>query len=189
MRLHDSVTRGYSHLKGRDVLAFMTFHSSDAENWLFLSSYLGSGIMAARLSTLGALSTDGRTLPPVFVRIRRSGTWPDSRLCSQSWNGAFSGAPACPVSSGVNGASEGWPTKWAEIRTVRSSESVRFLRKKKNFIKAVPPSGQEGYKPCYQEVLKVVKGIIHQPDQLENSNAFYAFSYYFDRAVDAGLIG
>uniref|UniRef100_A0A3B5R2M3 nucleoside diphosphate phosphatase n=1 Tax=Xiphophorus maculatus TaxID=8083 RepID=A0A3B5R2M3_XIPMA len=48
--------------------------------------------------------------------------------------------------------------------------------------------GRAGYKPCYQEVLKVVKGIIHQPHELEDSNVFYAFSYYFDRAVDAGLI-
>lgn len=49
--------------------------------------------------------------------------------------------------------------------------------------------GDAGYKLCYQEVLKVVKGIIHQPYELEDANVFYAFSYYFDRAVDAGLIG
>lgn len=35
----------------------------------------------------------------------------------------------------------------------------------------------------------MVKGIIHQPYDIEDSNVFYAFSYYFDRAVDAGLIG
>uniref|UniRef100_A0A8C6LIP3 nucleoside diphosphate phosphatase n=1 Tax=Nothobranchius furzeri TaxID=105023 RepID=A0A8C6LIP3_NOTFU len=51
------------------------------------------------------------------------------------------------------------------------------------------PDGHAGYKHCYQEVLKVVKGIIHQPCELEDSNVFFAFSYYFDRAVDAGLIG
>uniref|UniRef100_A0A3Q0R7L4 nucleoside diphosphate phosphatase n=1 Tax=Amphilophus citrinellus TaxID=61819 RepID=A0A3Q0R7L4_AMPCI len=50
------------------------------------------------------------------------------------------------------------------------------------------PDGYTGYKLCYQEVLKVVKGIIHQPYELEDTNVFYAFSYYFDRAVDAGLI-
>uniref|UniRef100_A0A3Q4I299 nucleoside diphosphate phosphatase n=1 Tax=Neolamprologus brichardi TaxID=32507 RepID=A0A3Q4I299_NEOBR len=50
------------------------------------------------------------------------------------------------------------------------------------------PPGYTGYKLCYQEVLKVVKGIIHQPYELEDTNVFYAFSYYFDRAVDAGLI-
>lgn len=49
--------------------------------------------------------------------------------------------------------------------------------------------GTTGYKTCYQEVLKVVKGIIHQPLELKDDNVFYAFSYYYDRAVDAGLIG
>lgn len=50
------------------------------------------------------------------------------------------------------------------------------------------PDGDGGYKRCYQEVLKAVEGVIHQPYELEDSNVFYAFSYYFDRAVDAGLI-
>lgn len=54
---------------------------------------------------------------------------------------------------------------------------------------SVSSPGYAGYKLCYQEVLKVVKGIIHQPYELQDSNVFYAFSYYFDRAVDAGLIG
>uniref|UniRef100_A0A8D3CNW1 nucleoside diphosphate phosphatase n=1 Tax=Scophthalmus maximus TaxID=52904 RepID=A0A8D3CNW1_SCOMX len=53
---------------------------------------------------------------------------------------------------------------------------------------ALGAEGYTGFKLCYQEVLKVVKGIIHQPYELEGSNVFYAFSYYFDRAVDAGLI-
>ncbi|GLD74890.1 ectonucleoside triphosphate diphosphohydrolase 5 [Lates japonicus] len=43
--------------------------------------------------------------------------------------------------------------------------------------------GYAGFKLCYQEVLKVVKGIIHQPYELEDINVFYAFSYYYDRAV------
>lgn len=51
------------------------------------------------------------------------------------------------------------------------------------------PAGYTGYKPCYQEVLKVVNGIIHQPFELEDNTGFYAFSYYYDEAVDAGLIG
>uniref|UniRef100_A0A673WLD5 nucleoside diphosphate phosphatase n=1 Tax=Salmo trutta TaxID=8032 RepID=A0A673WLD5_SALTR len=52
------------------------------------------------------------------------------------------------------------------------------------------PDGESyaGYKLCYQEVLKVVKGIVHQPYELKNTCVLYAFSYYFDRAVDAGLI-
>ena len=50
-------------------------------------------------------------------------------------------------------------------------------------------SGFSGYKLCYQEVLKVVRGVVLQPYELKDSSVFYAFSYYFDRAVDAGLIG
>uniref|UniRef100_H3CZH6 nucleoside diphosphate phosphatase n=1 Tax=Tetraodon nigroviridis TaxID=99883 RepID=H3CZH6_TETNG len=50
------------------------------------------------------------------------------------------------------------------------------------------PDGYTGYKTCYQEVLKAVKGIIHQPFELEDNTVFYAFSYYYDGAVDAGLI-
>ncbi|KAM9703934.1 ectonucleoside triphosphate diphosphohydrolase 5-like isoform 1-T4 [Menidia menidia] len=50
------------------------------------------------------------------------------------------------------------------------------------------PDGDAGYKHCYQEILKVVDGAIHQPYKLEDGSFFYAFSYYFDRAVDAGLI-
>lgn len=58
------------------------------------------------------------------------------------------------------------------------------------FCRCLPSSpGTTGYKACYQEVLKVVKGIIHQPLELKDDNVFYAFSYYYDRAVDAGLIG
>lgn len=52
-----------------------------------------------------------------------------------------------------------------------------------------PCSGTTGYKACYQEVLQVVKGVIHQPLGLKGDSVFYAFSYYYDRAVDAGLIG
>lgn len=48
-------------------------------------------------------------------------------------------------------------------------------------------SGETGFKPCYLEVLKVVKGKLHQPDEIRGSS-FYAFSYYYDRAVDTNLI-
>ncbi|XP_073708905.1 ectonucleoside triphosphate diphosphohydrolase 5 [Garra rufa] len=49
-------------------------------------------------------------------------------------------------------------------------------------------NGVTGFKACYQEMLKVVKGIINQPHELKDSSTFYAFSYYFDHAVEAGLI-
>ncbi|KAA0708154.1 Ectonucleoside triphosphate diphosphohydrolase 5 [Triplophysa tibetana] len=48
--------------------------------------------------------------------------------------------------------------------------------------------GDSRFQMCYQEMLKVVKGIIKQPHELKNSCTFYAFSYYFDHAVEAGLI-
>ncbi|XP_067274872.1 ectonucleoside triphosphate diphosphohydrolase 5 [Pseudorasbora parva] len=48
--------------------------------------------------------------------------------------------------------------------------------------------GVRGFKTCYQELLKVVKGVIKQPVELKDSASFYAFSYYFDHAVEAGLI-
>ncbi|KAG2457524.1 ENTP5 diphosphohydrolase, partial [Polypterus senegalus] len=47
--------------------------------------------------------------------------------------------------------------------------------------------GYAGYKLCYQEVINVVRGVINQPFVLRGTT-FYAFSYYFDRAVDSGLI-
>uniref|UniRef100_A0A674GLS3 nucleoside diphosphate phosphatase n=1 Tax=Taeniopygia guttata TaxID=59729 RepID=A0A674GLS3_TAEGU len=47
--------------------------------------------------------------------------------------------------------------------------------------------GETGFKPCYLEVLKVVKGKLHQPDEIRGSS-FYAFSYYYDRAADTNLI-
>uniref|UniRef100_A0AAX7SGU2 nucleoside diphosphate phosphatase n=1 Tax=Astatotilapia calliptera TaxID=8154 RepID=A0AAX7SGU2_ASTCA len=50
------------------------------------------------------------------------------------------------------------------------------------------PDGYAGYKLCYYEVMKVIKGIIHQPYEVRGSSIFYAFSYYFDRAVESGLI-
>lgn len=37
-------------------------------------------------------------------------------------------------------------------------------------------------------MLKVVKGVIQEPDEMEDS-WIYAFSYYFDHAVEAGLVG
>ncbi|XP_051953972.1 ectonucleoside triphosphate diphosphohydrolase 5-like isoform X3 [Xyrauchen texanus] len=47
--------------------------------------------------------------------------------------------------------------------------------------------GETGFKTCYQEMLKVVRGI-KQPQELKDSAGFYAFSYYYDHAVEAGLV-
>ncbi|KAK5853175.1 hypothetical protein PBY51_006987 [Eleginops maclovinus] len=107
---------------------------------LYTYSYLGNGLMAARLATLGALGAGG----PEW-RVFKSSCLPKKFRDEWSFGGL----------------------------TYRVSGD---------------PDGPAGYKLCYQEVLKVVKGIIHQPYELQDSNVFYAFSYYFDRAVDAGLI-
>nr|XP_046229358.1 ectonucleoside triphosphate diphosphohydrolase 5-like [Scatophagus argus]XP_046229359.1 ectonucleoside triphosphate diphosphohydrolase 5-like [Scatophagus argus] len=107
---------------------------------LYTHSYLGNGLMAARLATLGALGAQG-----LEWRVFKSSCLPKKFRDEWSFGG---------LTYQVSG----------------------------------DPDGYAGYKLCYQEVLKVVKGIIHQPHELEDSNVFYAFSYYFDRAVDAGLI-
>lgn len=35
----------------------------------------------------------------------------------------------------------------------------------------------------------MIKGIVHQPYEVKGNSIFYAFSYYFDRAMETGLIG
>lgn len=107
---------------------------------LYTYSYLGNGLMAARLATLGALGAEG-----LEWQVFKSSCLP--KKFRDEWS-------FCGLTYKVSG----------------------------------DPDGYSGYKLCYQEVLKVVKGIIHQPYELEDNNVFYAFSYYFDRAVDAGLI-
>ena len=50
------------------------------------------------------------------------------------------------------------------------------------------PTGEVGFEPCYADVLRVVQGKLHQPDEVQRGS-FYAFSYYYDRAVDTDMIG
>ncbi|XP_036168666.1 ectonucleoside triphosphate diphosphohydrolase 5 isoform X2 [Myotis myotis] len=52
---------------------------------------------------------------------------------------------------------------------------------------ALETEGEVGFEPCYAEVLRVVQGKLHQPDEIQRSS-FYAFSYYYDRAVDTHMI-
>lgn len=116
------------------------FHIFNSTFELYTHSYLGNGLMAARLAALGALGAEG-----LEWRVFKSSCLPKKFRDEWSFGG---------LTYQVSG----------------------------------DPDGYAGYKLCYQEVLKVVKGIIHQPYELEDSNVFYAFSYYFDRAVEAGLI-
>ncbi|XP_023285928.1 ectonucleoside triphosphate diphosphohydrolase 5-like [Seriola lalandi dorsalis] len=120
-----------------DYIARFDIFNSTFE--LYTYSYLGNGLMAARLAMLGALGAEG-----LEWRIFKSSCLPKKFRDDWSFGG---------LTYHVSG----------------------------------DPEGYAGFKFCYQEALKVVKGI-HQPYELEDSNVFYAFSYYFDRAVDAGLI-
>ncbi|XP_054828461.1 nucleoside diphosphate phosphatase ENTPD5 isoform X4 [Eublepharis macularius] len=105
---------------------------------LYTHSYLGFGLKAARLATLGALEmgANGQTF--------RSSCLP--KQLEAEWH--FGG-----VKYQYGGNRE----------------------------------GETGFESCYSEVLKVVQGKLHQPDEIRR-NSFYAFSYYYDRAVDTDLI-
>ncbi|XP_060118224.1 nucleoside diphosphate phosphatase ENTPD5 isoform X1 [Heteronotia binoei] len=107
---------------------------------LYTHSYLGFGLKAARLATLGALereAADGQTF--------RSSCLP--KQLEAEWH--FGG-----VKYQYGGNRE---------------------------------AGETGFESCYSEVLKVVQGKLHQPDEIRR-NSFYAFSYFYDRAVDTDLI-
>ncbi|KAJ0061252.1 hypothetical protein NL108_013917, partial [Boleophthalmus pectinirostris] len=116
------------------------FHIFNSSFELYTHSYLGNGLMAARLAALGALRAKG-----LEWQVFKSSCLP--KKFKDEWS--FGG-----LTYQVSG----------------------------------DPEGLSGYKPCYLEVQKVVKGVIHQPHELQESSLFFAFSYYFDRAVDAGLI-
>ncbi|XP_053488754.1 ectonucleoside triphosphate diphosphohydrolase 5 [Ictalurus furcatus] len=107
---------------------------------LYTHSYLGNGLVAARLATLGALGADG-----LDYKVFTSSCLP--KKFREDWT--FSG-----ITYKVSGI----------------------------------PDGYAGYKLCYHEVMHVVKGIIHQPYEVKGNSVFYAFSYYYDRAVESGLI-
>ncbi|XP_048831085.1 ectonucleoside triphosphate diphosphohydrolase 5 [Brienomyrus brachyistius] len=107
---------------------------------LYTHSYLGNGLIAARLATLGALGADG-----LDWKVFRSSCLP--KKYREDWT--FGG-----LTYKISGT----------------------------------PDGYAGYKLCYYEVLRVIKGIVHQPFEVKGSSIFYAFSYYYDRAVESGLI-
>uniref|UniRef100_A0A8C8FV75 nucleoside diphosphate phosphatase n=1 Tax=Oncorhynchus tshawytscha TaxID=74940 RepID=A0A8C8FV75_ONCTS len=102
---------------------------------LYTHSYLGNGLVAARLATLGALGADG-----------------------------------------------------LEWKVFTSSCLPKKFREDWTFGGITYKVSYAGYKLCYYEVMRVVKGIVHQPFEIKGSSIFYAFSYYFDRAVESGLI-
>ncbi|XP_075783009.1 nucleoside diphosphate phosphatase ENTPD5 isoform X2 [Pelodiscus sinensis] len=117
------------------VTSFEMFNSTYK---LYTHSYLGFGLKAARLATLGALEmeADGQMFRSSCLPKRLEAEW-----------------------------------HFAGVR-------YQYGGNRK---------GETGFEPCYSEVLKVVQGKLHQPDEIRR-NSFYAFSYYYDRAVDTNLI-
>lgn len=107
---------------------------------LYTHSYLGNGLYAARLATLGALGADG-----LDWKVFKSSCLPKKFREDVTFGG---------TTYKVSGI----------------------------------PDGYAGYKLCYYEVMRVIKGKVHQPYEVKGSSIFYAFSYYFDRAVESGLI-
>ncbi|GAB5573017.1 ectonucleoside triphosphate diphosphohydrolase 5 isoform X1 [Prionailurus iriomotensis] len=105
----------------------------------FGKSYLGFGLKAARLATLGALETEG-----IDGHTFRSACLP----------------------------------RWLEAEWIFGGVKYHYGGNKE---------GEMGFEPCYTEVLRVVQGKLHQPDEVQRSS-FYAFSYYYDRAVDTDMI-
>uniref|UniRef100_A0A803XVD4 nucleoside diphosphate phosphatase n=1 Tax=Meleagris gallopavo TaxID=9103 RepID=A0A803XVD4_MELGA len=139
----------------RDFLT--SFEMFNSTYKLYTHSYLGFGLKAARLATLGALNTEGMS-------------------CEKA---------AFPVSTSNE-------TEVADGQMFRSSCLPKQLEAEWHFggVKyryGGNKEGETGFKPCYLEVLKVVKGKLHQPDEIRGSS-FYAFSYYYDRAADTNLI-
>ncbi|XP_058511619.1 nucleoside diphosphate phosphatase ENTPD5 isoform X2 [Ochotona princeps] len=121
----------------RDYLT--SFEMFNSTYKLYTHSYLGFGLKAARLATLGALEmegADGHTF--------RSACLP----------------------------------RWLEAEWVFGGVKYKYGGNQE---------GDVGFEHCYAEVLRVVQGKLHQPEEVRRSS-FYAFSYYYDRAVDTGMI-
>lgn len=62
-----------------------------------------------------------------------------------------------------------------------------------NFITVFPPPlffllGRPLFESCHNEISKVLNKKIHETAKIKDLD-FYAFSYYYELAVDAGLIG
>nr|XP_020022333.1 ectonucleoside triphosphate diphosphohydrolase 5 isoform X4 [Castor canadensis] len=106
---------------------------------LYTHSYLGLGLKAARLATLGALETEGTD-----GRTFRSACLP----------------------------------RWLEAEWIFGGVKYHYGGNQE---------GEMGFEPCYAEVLRVVQGKLHQPEEIRGSS-FYAFSYYYDRAADTHMI-
>ncbi|XP_078260799.1 ectonucleoside triphosphate diphosphohydrolase 6 isoform X2 [Rhinoraja longicauda] len=107
---------------------------------LFSHSYLGLGLMSARLAILGG--TEGRP------------TEKDQELVS-----------SC--------LSPGYKAEWKHAEIVYSIKGQK--------------AGEPLYDVCHSRIEKMLYKKVHLPEEVHNIS-FYAFSYYYDTAVDVGLI-
>ncbi|XP_032881004.1 ectonucleoside triphosphate diphosphohydrolase 6 [Amblyraja radiata] len=107
---------------------------------LYSHSYLGLGLMSARLAILGG--TEGRP------------TEKDQELASPC-------------------LSPDYKAEW------KHAEIVYRIKGQK--------AGEPLYDSCYSRIEKMLYKKVHQPEEVQNI-PFYAFSYYYDTAVDVGLI-
>ncbi|XP_062863601.1 ectonucleoside triphosphate diphosphohydrolase 5 [Trichomycterus rosablanca] len=121
-----------------DYIAHVNLFNTTYE--VYSHSYLGNGVMEARLATLGARGSEDTDW-----KVFTSSCLP--KKFRDDWT--FGG-----ITYKVSGI----------------------------------PDGYAGYKLCYNEVMRVMKGVIHQPYEVKGNSVFYAFSYYYDRAVESGLI-
>ncbi|XP_078086347.1 ectonucleoside triphosphate diphosphohydrolase 6 isoform X5 [Mustelus asterias] len=107
---------------------------------LYSHSYLGFGLMSARLEILGG--TEGRQ----FEKGQEL------------------------VSSCL---SPDYKAEWKHAEIVYNVKGQK--------------AGEPLYDSCYARIKKILYKKVHKPEEVE-SLSFYAFSYYYDRAVDVGLI-
>lgn len=59
---------------------------------------------------------------------------------------------------------------------------------RKEYIVSGSKEGEYGFYECYEKVLAFLQNSVHQPAELWKRE-IYGLSYYFDRAVDLGIIG
>uniref|UniRef100_UPI00398E601A ectonucleoside triphosphate diphosphohydrolase 6 isoform X4 n=1 Tax=Pristiophorus japonicus TaxID=55135 RepID=UPI00398E601A len=107
---------------------------------LYSHSYLGLGLMSARLAILGG--TEGKPLAK------------GQELVS-----------SC--------LSPDYKAEWEHAEVVYSIKGQK--------------AGERLYDSCYARIEKILYKKVHKPEEVVNVS-FYAFSYYYDRAVDVGLI-
>eukprot|EP00058_Branchiostoma_floridae_P019055 XP_002604544.1 hypothetical protein BRAFLDRAFT_79389 [Branchiostoma floridae] len=110
---------------------------------LYVHSYLGFGLMAARLRMMG-METEDINRRSVKGSLR-------SACLPADFRGAFEHSGMEYPVSGL-------------------------------------PEGEAGFGACWAAALAMVSRRIHQPDEVRQE-PFYAFSYYFDRAKESGMIG